>query len=90
VGCEDNKGGEHGARTSAIVHGALDQSSDSATTIKCQNSQMSSTNNRDQGDPFGPNGSTHVPLCQHMRGSLRPMVRLREESSTQVKPFDDF
>jgi hypothetical protein len=34
MGYGDKKGGKHGARTSAIVHGAPNQGSDSATVVE--------------------------------------------------------
>ena len=58
MGCRDKKGGKHGARTSLIVHEAPDQGSNSATIVKCQNSQISGTYSIDQGDPFSFDGST--------------------------------
>jgi hypothetical protein len=85
-----NKGGKHGARTSVAVHGAPNQGSNSATIVKCQNNQISGRGNRDQGDPFSPDVSTQVPVCQHVRGSLHPMVGVQEDSSSQAKLFDDF
>jgi hypothetical protein len=42
---------------------------------------------RDKGDPFDPDGPTQIYVCQHMRGYLRQMVKVQEESSTQLKPF---
>jgi hypothetical protein len=89
MGYEDRNGGEHGAKSSGIVHGTLDQGSDRVVAVKCYNSQVSGMGSRDKGDPFSPNGPTKIRVCQHIRGSLRQMVRVQEYSSTQVKPFDD-
>jgi hypothetical protein len=35
MGYGDSKGGKQGARSNTIVHGALNQGSDSVTIVKC-------------------------------------------------------
>jgi hypothetical protein len=62
----DRKGGEQGARSSTIVHGASDQGSRNFPAVKCQNSQILSTSSRSERKPFSPDGPTQVPVCQHM------------------------
>jgi hypothetical protein len=57
MGYGDIKGGKHGARSSAAVHGTPDQGSNRVVAVKCYNSQVSSTGNRDKRDPFNPNGT---------------------------------
>jgi hypothetical protein len=76
VGCEDRKGGEHDARSSTTVHGEPNQGSDSVTIVKRKSSQVSGMGSGDKGDPFGPEGPTQIPICQHMRGNLCQMVRV--------------
>jgi hypothetical protein len=58
----DRKGGEHGAWSSIVVHGAFDQGLSSIAAVKCQNSQLSSTGSRSKINPFGPDGPTQVPI----------------------------
>jgi hypothetical protein len=75
----DNKyrtGGKHGARSNTTIYGAFDQSPCSSSVIECQNSQIQRTDSRSEGNSFSPNGPTHFPVCQHMRGSLRQVVRV--------------
>jgi hypothetical protein len=74
--CKDSKGGEHGTKSSTVVHGALDQVSNSIIVVKCQNSQVLGTGSRSKGDPFGPDGPTQILVCQHMQGTLHQMVRV--------------
>jgi hypothetical protein len=86
---KDRKGGKHGAKASKIVHGASNQGSRNIVAVKCQNSQVLGTGSRSKRNPFGPDGPTQIPVCQHMRGSLRQMVGVLEESSTQMKLFNE-
>ena len=62
MGWENSKGGRHGARTGATVHGSPDQSSSHVAAVKCQNSKVSGTDSRDMRDPFGPNGTTQITV----------------------------
>ena len=74
MGRENSKGGRRGARTGAIVHGELDQISSHVVVVKFHNSQVSSIGSRSEINPYSLDGPTQVPVCQHMRGSLRQMV----------------
>jgi hypothetical protein len=70
----DNKGGEHGARSSTPFHGAYDQGLSSFAAVKLQNSQVLSTCSRSEINHFSPDGPTQVPICRHMQRTLRQMV----------------
>jgi hypothetical protein len=72
----DRKYGDHGARSSTIVHGESNQGLSSFAAVKCQNSQLPNTSSRSERNSFNPDGLAQVPICKHMQGTLRQMVEV--------------
>jgi hypothetical protein len=58
MGHRNIKGGRHGARIGATVHGEPNQRSSHVAAVKCQNSQISGMSSRNKRYSFDPNGTT--------------------------------
>jgi hypothetical protein len=82
MGQRNIKGNRRRARKGATVYGAPDQMSSYVATIKYQCIQVLGVSDGYKRGLLGPIGTTYIPVCQHMRGSIHQVVRVQEESPT--------
>jgi hypothetical protein len=74
MGRKTSKGDRHNARTGATIYGTPDQSSGYATTVKYQSGEVSGACSRNQRNLRSPDGTTQVPIRQHLRGVVHQLV----------------